>query len=386
MEKTNLVEILKHCESGMELNCTMFENTYFDCVDVENNLILCYSINDNIKTGLTFSKYGTYSTIKQSKCVIFPKGKTTWEGFIPPCEFKNGDIVAFDTEKGTQLFIFKEYIYYRDCVKCHMMLDYDGETNFMTGNYYVERFATEEEKAKLFKAIKDNGYEWDNETKEIYKPFKDGDIISFGNGVICIYNKSYNCFAGNSVCGIFKTMTNEWFFKPEPCDINDKLFKLASEEEKQLLFQHLEKNGYKYNEKTNTLEKIVLPIFKVGDEIIAKDGLTKPLKIISVSDFYFFEGENGKIPFMAISDQDKYILCQKKFDFNSLKPFDKVLTKFGNGKWEINFFQKYRESHRYPFECLNNNRFDRCVPYNGNEHLLDTTDDCDEYYKIWEMM
>ena len=36
---------------------------------------------------------------------------------------------------------------------------------------------------------------------------------------------------------------------------------------------------------------------------------------------------------MAISDQDKYILCQKKFDFNSLKPFDKVLTKFGNGKW-----------------------------------------------------
>ncbi len=380
MEKTNLVEILKHCESGMELNCTMFENTYFDCVDVENNLILCYSINDNIKTGLTFSKYGTYSTIKQSKCVIFPKGKTTWEGFITPCKFKEGDVVisAFGdihllrTEDSS-------YCAYRH--KPKNKLD-----TMITTNITVVRLATEEEKAKLFKAIKDNGYEWDNEAKEIYKPFKDGDIISFGNGVICIYNKSYNCFAGNSVCGIFKTMTNEWFFKPEPCDINDKLFKLASEEEKQLLFQHIEKNGYKYNEKTNTLEKIVLPIFKVGDEIIAKDGLTKPLKIISVSDFYFFEEENGKIPFMAISDQDKYILCQKKFDFNSLKPFDKVLTKFGNGKWEINFFQKYRESHRYPFECLNNNRFDRCVPYNGNEHLLDTTDDCDEYYKIWEMM
>ena len=29
-------------------------------------------------------------------------------------------------------------------------------------------------------------------------------------------------------------------------------------------FNILEKNGYKYHEKTNTLEKIVLPIFKVG--------------------------------------------------------------------------------------------------------------------------
>ena len=384
MEKTNLVDILKHCDSGMELNCTMFENTYFDCVDVENDLILCYSINDNIKTGLTFSKYGTYSTIKQSKCVIFPKGKTTWEGFTPLCKFKDGDIVF----SGKFLISIFKRIKPGISGSLHSYVSLNGGSlYFDRDTWTIEniRFATEEEKAKLFKAIKDNGYEWDNETKELYKPFKDGDIISFGNGVICIYNKSYNCFAGNSVCGIFKTITNEWFFNPGPCDINDRLFKLASEEEKQLLFRHIEKNGYKYNEKTNTLEKIVLPIFKVGDEIIAKDGLTKPLKIISVSDFYFFEEENGKIQFMAISDQDKYILCQKKFDFNSLKPFDKVLTKFGNGKWMINCFQKYRESHRYPFECLNNNRFDRCVPYNGNEHLLDTTDDCDEYYKIWEM-
>ena len=30
----------------------------------------------------------------KSKCVIFPKGKTTWEGFVPPCKFKDGDILT----------------------------------------------------------------------------------------------------------------------------------------------------------------------------------------------------------------------------------------------------------------------------------------------------
>ena len=26
----------------------------------------------------------------------------------------------------------------------------------------------------------------------------------------------------------------------------------------------------------------------------------------------------------------------------------------------------------------------QCIPYEGNEHLLGKTDDCDEYYKTWE--
>ena len=26
----------------------------------------------------------------------------------------------------------------------------------------------------------------------------------------------------------------------------------------------------------------------------------------------------------------------------------------------------------------------QCIPYEGNQHLLGKTDDCDEYYKTWE--
>ena len=29
------------------------------------------------------------------------------------------------------------------------------------------------------------------------------------------------------------------------------------------------------------------------------------------------------------------------------------------------------------------NKYKQCIPYEGNEHLLGTTDDCDDYYKTW---
>lgn len=34
--------------------------------------------------------------------------------------------------------------------------------------------------------------------------------------------------------------------------------------------------------------------------------------------------------------------------------------------------------------CLNGSGFYQCIPYEDNEHLLGTTNDCDEYYKTWE--
>ena len=100
-------------------------------------------------------------------------------------KFTDGDIVALDTEKGAQLFIFKENIYNYDYVQCYMMLDCGGEIDFEIGDYYVERFATKEEKQKLFKAIKDNGYKWNPETKTLEKlvklEFEIDDWVVFNN-------------------------------------------------------------------------------------------------------------------------------------------------------------------------------------------------------------
>lgn len=182
MERINIAELLKDCPEGMELDCTLFENVFFDGIDTEAETftILLYRKHNNIKNGFSVTKFGMYSMSPGAKCIIFPKGKTTWKGFVPPREFKDGDIVALGAKDGAQLFIFKEYIH-RDYAKCYMMLDSDGKIGFEIGDYHVARLATEEEKQKLFDAIKANGYKWNAETKTLEKliepKFKVGDKI-----------------------------------------------------------------------------------------------------------------------------------------------------------------------------------------------------------------
>lgn len=71
-----------------------------------------------------------------------------------------------------------------------------------------------------------------------------------------------------------------------------------------------------------------------------------------------------------------------KFDITTLKPFDKVLARDSNkDKWNIDFFAHYRDSGEY--QCMTFTK-NQCIPYEGNEYLLGTTDDCDEYYKTWD--
>ena len=80
--KINIAELLKDCPIGMELDCAIFNDVTLYRIDTspENE----YPIRIETKNGnfLDLTKYGTYSNVEESKCVIFPKGKTTWEGFV----------------------------------------------------------------------------------------------------------------------------------------------------------------------------------------------------------------------------------------------------------------------------------------------------------------
>lgn len=171
--KINLVEVLKDCPSGMELNCTMFERVEFDgIVDNEQLPIRCRIKNpDGGYNVYNFTKHGNWIDTAFAKCVIFPKGKTTWEGFHRP--FKDGDIISdgfFDTIcifkgegriKGTVDF----YCGISDTDELFIKDVKDQDEHF--GEIYEYKFATEEEKEKLFNAIKDNGYKWNAETKTL---------------------------------------------------------------------------------------------------------------------------------------------------------------------------------------------------------------------------
>lgn len=105
-QKINIAKLLKYCPGGMCLDCTMVEGLEFDEIVDAYFPIRCRIKNPNGGYNVyNFTEYGCWTTDDFAKCVIFPKGKTTWEGFVPPCKFKVGDIIQ-DLD-GYKVEIFK---------------------------------------------------------------------------------------------------------------------------------------------------------------------------------------------------------------------------------------------------------------------------------------
>lgn len=298
--KINIAELLKDCPKGMELDCALFENLEFDYIDKNSGP---YPIRCRIKTEWgsynvhTFTEYGCYGTEKYSKCVIFPKGKTTWEGFYRP--FKDGDVVS--TKEGHWIGI-------------------------TTGG-------------------------------------KKGEFIP----TYCVINSRDKFEA-------YLDRKEKWQF-----------FRLATEEEKAKLFKAIKDNGYKWNEEKKILEK--LPKFKVGDVIQNEDEYKVKITEVNVEDeCYEYESMIAKgIGGIGFIDQDNWKLVPNKFDITTLKPFkSKVLVRnYGSDYWKPATFGFTGKDKNAPFCVEGGNFFNKCIPYEGNEHLLGTTDDCDEFYKTW---
>ena len=307
-KKINIAELLKDCPKGMELDCVLFENPvkYVGCGDTDN-----YPITILTEEGehfyLTNEGY-MYDRIN-SKCVIFPKGKTTWEGFIPPRQFKDGDILSYQYKgfKNRTIYIYMQHS--RMNTTYYVALSGDSDLEFMVND-------------------------------------KEGHALN-----------SYN----DSV-------------------------RLATKEEKEKLFQAIKDNGYKWNEETKTLEKLVEPKFKVGDKVLWNYD-TKIIRTISKVQFTKSRGYVYWIDCEGCSsgwwNENELTPIPNKFDITTLKPFDKVLVREnGDGEWGINFFGFYNYDERY-YYTTGNWMYKQCIPYEGNEYLLGTTDDCDNFYKTW---
>ncbi len=371
-EKINLVEILKDCPEGMELDCTMYDNVSFVGV-VDNDK---YPIVIKTKSGFItkLTKYGHNIIMDDGKCVIFPKGKTTWKGFQRP--FKDGDIVYTDFGSIAILKITSNLYYSSYCGLFSNLF----KTNITLSPV---RFATEEEKQKLFDAIKIHGYKWNEKTKTLEKliepKFKDGDVCITKNGIIFIYEKKIMC---NNHCGSYISLDQYNQFIPYYVSYPEDSCYLAREEEKKKLFESIKANGYKWDEKTKTLEKLIEPKFKIGDRIKHKTNTRWVCTIARVADSYYFVDGHPTCYTVKFSEHNEYELIPNKLDINTLKPFDKVLVRQSViGKWGIEFFGGYSEGFYY---TTGNCMYAQCIPYEGNERLLNTTYDCDEFYKTWK--
>lgn len=266
-DKINIAELLKDCPQGMELDCAIFENVVLDEVNFDKDPNYPIRIVTKSGTMLSLSKYGTYIEDTDSKCVIFPKGETTWEGFVPPCKFKDGDILFVDCgeeeeDKSYQyIFILKDPKFYG---KWHSYCHLDGVGNlhlqrtYLTDDEYHPRLATEEEKEKLFKAIKDNGYKWNVETKTYEKlvepKFKVGDKVREKGDEVAAFTISDiddSCYYYGKyvICNICDQ--DEYELAPNKFDINtlkpfDKVLVRDSDKQEWVISFFSHRNGLEY--------------------------------------------------------------------------------------------------------------------------------------------
>ena len=238
-KKINVYELLKDCLKGMELDSSVWNNIVFEEIDGDSIVIFRKSVDAKVY----LTQYGEVNSI-DGNCVIFPKGKTTWEGFVPPCKFKDGDIIFTDTGRYTWVSIFKQF----------------SKDNCCT---YID---------------------------------------------LCIHNNalySETC----DLCYIHVITTQ----------------RLATEEEKQKLFQAIKKHGYKWNAKTKTLEKLIEPKFKVGDRIRSKNKKDECFYILNVDKDRYKYTLNIKGYCLEFKDQDNYELVSNKFDTSFSECFPNMI-------------------------------------------------------------
>jgi hypothetical protein len=181
--KINIAELIKDCPKGMELYSPIFGKVYLDKIRPHLAIVVTTDKEQgDFKEEFLYD--GRYRM--NGECMLFPsKGKTTWKGFHRP--FKDGDIIyvcdEYSDAKFTYVAILKQ-IEKGEKIQSHCFYNFEDDY-FSTHDFlydgYNTRFASEEEKEKLFKVIKANGYKWNAETKTLEKlvepKFKVGDVI-----------------------------------------------------------------------------------------------------------------------------------------------------------------------------------------------------------------
>ena len=262
-ENLNLEEILKDCPEDTELYSTIFGEVKLDYVEIDSE----YPIYVKTKDGLSesFSSRGELYSDYDGECTLFPsREQRDWSKFnpkkeelVPPCEFKDGDILSYQCAylKNRSIYIYRYH-------------------KTLNTAYYV--------------ALSGN-------TDSTFR----------------INNKG-------------------------KCALNgyDHTVRFATEEEKQKLFDAIKENGYKWNAKTKTLEKLI----------------------------------------------------KLKFDPKTLQPFDKILARdYDTCKWKIDFYSHKEVDSGFPYICAGNSLYKYCIPYNDDtKHLVGTTEEAPEYYRYWE--
>lgn len=314
----NIVEILKDKPANTKLYSPLFGKVFFSHASVSGGYI---AVKHHRGTSLFLSS-GRFYDYNGSEPLLFPsKEMRDWSKFA----WKKGDVLV--NKDGDVHIIFERFVdgTYCSFVGKHYLWKENNDTEQF---YEKERLLTsdfnkankEEAQTRINTIEEKLGSKLNRETLEIEKTqpeFKDGDIV-------CISGMGYLTY------GIVKSI-DYLSKKLEYYVLNDMS---TLEFEDWLSFE----------------DKHIQPITET-QQIILFDALEK-------------EGKAWDAEKKQIVDLKPKV---------ELKPFDKVLIRDINAeRWKASFFSYKEESH---YVSIEGRCWMQCIPYEGNEHLLGTTED-----------
>lgn len=424
-DEIDIYDILKDEEYGTELYTPICGKVWHSGMANDKDSAKAIWTEDKDGREHFFDKNGKVS--KEGEVLLFPsKELRDWSKF-----FKRGDVlvhrdddihVIFEGFKDNRYTRFKgKHYLWKECFE-----DYNKEVSEMIT--FTFRKASDDEAQTYINTIeKFFGGKLNRKTLEIEKTqpeFKDGDIAfaDYGNrqNVFIVSDKTalsegYNSFISLDLNSLTLSMGyRTTFFKKDLCEL-----RLATEAEKQQLFDALAKEGKRWDSEKKQIVDLK-PAFEVGrfyvfnedDEdgeltIIGKlIGKNESEDTLTFGDQY--EIENQKF----VTDQtfDLCISVQKELreategeilmlqkartlwekekkakEQPPFKPFDKVLVRDGKEyEWFPALFVRDRgegANYRYkvlPLRSGKSSEYSCCIPYEGNENLIFTDHDTED--------
>lgn len=424
-DEIDIYDILKDEEYGTELYTPICGKVWHSGMANDKDSAKAIWTEDKDGREHFFDKNGKVS--KEGEVLLFPsKELRDWSKF-----FKRGDVlvhrdddihVIFEGFKDNRYTRFKgKHYLWKECFE-----DYNKEVSEMIT--FTFRKASDDEAQTYINTIeKFFGGKLNRKTLEIEKTqpeFKDGDIAfaDYGNrqNVFIVSDKTalsegYNSFISLDLNSLTLSMGyRTTFFKKDLCEL-----RLATEAEKQQLFDALAKEGKRWDSEKKQIVDLK-PAFEVGrfyvfnedDEdgeltIIGKlIGKNESEDTLTFGDQY--EIENQKF----VTDQtfDLCISVQKELreatggeilmlqkartlwekekkakEQPPFKPFDKVLVRCGKKfKWLPAFFVRDRGesfTNRYNVLPIHSGKpadFTHCIPFEGHENIAFTRYDIED--------
>lgn len=275
--KVSVAEILKDKPVNTKLYSPLFGDVYFS--HVEDSII-------NVEHHAGVSKFfnsGRYYNFDESEPLLFPSmemrdwNKFAWKkGDVLVCTDGKAEVIfeRFDDDNYTS-FVGKHYL--ESYGKDGDLLDYEQEHLCDTANYTKESDETAQTYINTIE--KRLGGKLNRETLEVEKQyeFKDGDIAfaDYGNrqDVFIVSDKTdlyegYSSFISLDLRGLTLSMGyRTCFFKKNLCEL-----RLATEEEKQQLFDALAKEGKHWDAEKKMIVDLKPKVeFKPFDKVVVRD-------------------------------------------------------------------------------------------------------------------